>query len=343
MLDVMIGAVRASLVTFVLCGLLYPLALTALGQWILPFQANGSLERGQDGAILGSRLIGQQWTGPEWFHGRLSATTTPDPNDPSKTVPAPYNAASSAGSNLGPTSKSLLERLERSRDAGSVPTRARRQVAARRHAHHVGFWPGSGHKPGQRHLAGRSCGERPRCSRNANPFIGGATRDRPQSRHLWRASGQRPRFEPRATARLPVEGGMPEAARRGLQKLVRQRVGTLTPGAPTRVQDCLPHLISINLEPAMSPLTIFLSRLIGLFAVLVSLSLLVAKKSGVEAVAALIHDRPLMLTFGMIVLIGGLAMVLNWPPFRPDTRHNLEGLRLSSSTGLCLTTTNGSN
>ena len=61
----------------------------------------------------------------------------------------------------------------------------------------------------------------------------------------------------------------------------------------------------------MSPLTIFLSRLIGLFAVLVSLSLLMARKSGVEAVDALIHDRPLMLTIGMIVLLGGLAMVLS--------------------------------
>ena len=75
MMGVMISAARASLVAFVLCGLLYPLALTALGQLILPFQANGSLERGQDGAVVGSRLIGQQWTGPEWFHGRPSATT----------------------------------------------------------------------------------------------------------------------------------------------------------------------------------------------------------------------------------------------------------------------------
>jgi K+-transporting ATPase ATPase C chain len=111
MLSVMISALRASLVTFVLCGLLYPLALTGLGQLILPFQANGSLEQNPHGTIIGSRLIGQQWSGPEWFHGRPSATTDTDPNDPNKTVPAPYNAANSAGSNLGPTSKRLLERL----------------------------------------------------------------------------------------------------------------------------------------------------------------------------------------------------------------------------------------
>jgi K+-transporting ATPase ATPase C chain len=111
MLSIAINALRAALVTFALCGLLYPLALTGLGQWILPFQANGSLKRNADGTILGSRIIGQQWNGPEWFHGRPSATMGTDLNDPSKAVPAPYNAANSAGSNLGPTSKRLLERL----------------------------------------------------------------------------------------------------------------------------------------------------------------------------------------------------------------------------------------
>ena len=104
--DIAIGAVRASLVTFVLCGLLYPLALTGLGQLFMPVQANGSLVRGADGTIVGSRLIGQVWTGAEWFHGRPSATT-----------PAPYNATSSGGSNLGPTSRSLAERLSADRRA----------------------------------------------------------------------------------------------------------------------------------------------------------------------------------------------------------------------------------
>ena len=117
MRDIMISAVRASLVTWVLCGILYPLTLTGLGQWLMPFQANGSLARNPDGTVIGSRLIGQLWNGPEWFHGRPSATTDTDPNDPSKTVPAPYNAASSGASNLGPASKSLAERLSADRKA----------------------------------------------------------------------------------------------------------------------------------------------------------------------------------------------------------------------------------
>jgi K+-transporting ATPase ATPase C chain len=115
MRDIMISAVRASLVTWVLCGLAYPLALTGLGQWLMPSQANGSLARNPDGTVIGSRLIGQFWNGPEWFHGRPSATTDTDPNDPSKTVPAPYNAASSGASNLGPTSRNLAERLSADR------------------------------------------------------------------------------------------------------------------------------------------------------------------------------------------------------------------------------------
>jgi K+-transporting ATPase ATPase C chain len=117
MRDIMTTALRASLVTWVLCGLAYPLALTGLGQWLMPFQASGSLETNPDGAVIGSRLIGQAWNGPQWFHGRLSATTDTDPNDPTKTVPAPYNAASSGASNLGPTSKDLAERLSADRKA----------------------------------------------------------------------------------------------------------------------------------------------------------------------------------------------------------------------------------
>jgi K+-transporting ATPase ATPase C chain len=111
MLDILNGAVRASLVTFVLCGFAYPLTVTALGQWLMPFQANGSLIRGEHGAVLGSQLIGQQWDDPQWFHGRPSATTDTDPKDATKTISAPYNAASSSGSNLGPTSQALEDRL----------------------------------------------------------------------------------------------------------------------------------------------------------------------------------------------------------------------------------------
>ncbi len=111
MLEVLSGALRASVVTFILCGLAYPLAVTGLGQWLMPYQANGSLIVGDDGTVLGSRLIGQQWSDPQWFHGRPSATTAADPNDATKTIAAPYNAAGSGASNLGPTSKALEERL----------------------------------------------------------------------------------------------------------------------------------------------------------------------------------------------------------------------------------------
>jgi K+-transporting ATPase ATPase C chain len=111
MLDILISAARASLATFVLCGFAYPLTVTALGQWLMPFQANGSLIGGEHGAVLGSQLIGQQWNDPQWFHGRPSATTAADPSNPTKTTPAPYNAASSSASNLGPTSKALEDRL----------------------------------------------------------------------------------------------------------------------------------------------------------------------------------------------------------------------------------------
>jgi K+-transporting ATPase ATPase C chain len=111
MLDMLIAASRAAVVTCVLCGLLYPLAVTGVVQALWPDQANGSLARDNAGSVIGSSLIGQRWDGPEWFHGRPSATTAADPADASKTVPAPYNAASSAGSNLGPTSQALLDRL----------------------------------------------------------------------------------------------------------------------------------------------------------------------------------------------------------------------------------------
>jgi len=114
---IMLTALRASLVTWVLCGLIYPLALTGLGQWLMPVQANGSLVRSADGTVIGSRLIGQYWTGPEWFHGRPSATRTADPDDPGKTVPAPYNAANSGGSNFGPASNDLAMRLSADRKA----------------------------------------------------------------------------------------------------------------------------------------------------------------------------------------------------------------------------------
>jgi K+-transporting ATPase ATPase C chain len=94
----------------VLTGLAYPLAMTAIAQALFPRQANGSLIE-RDGKVIGSDLIGQNFTKPGYFHGRPSATTGTDPKDPTKTVPAPYNAANSGGSNAGPTSRALIERV----------------------------------------------------------------------------------------------------------------------------------------------------------------------------------------------------------------------------------------
>ena len=92
-------------------GLVYPLAMTGIAEVIFPTQAQGSLIE-VDGKVVGSALIGQEFTSDKYFHGRPSATTAPDPNDSTKTVPAPYNAANSGGSNLGPTNKALIDRVK---------------------------------------------------------------------------------------------------------------------------------------------------------------------------------------------------------------------------------------
>ena len=99
----------------VLLGLIYPLAMVALTGAVFPSQANGSLLL-RDGKVIGSTLIGQNFTGEGYFHGRPSATVDTDPADATKTVSAPYNAANSSGSNLGPTSKALIDRVKEDAD-----------------------------------------------------------------------------------------------------------------------------------------------------------------------------------------------------------------------------------
>src|ERR1700730_7207354 len=98
-----------------LTGLAYPLAMTGVAGLLSPYQAKGSLIE-RDGKIIGSELIGQNFTGDGYFHGRPSATTDTDPNDSTKTVPAPYNASNSSGSNYGPTSKPLVDRVKSDSD-----------------------------------------------------------------------------------------------------------------------------------------------------------------------------------------------------------------------------------
>src|SRR6476469_1949539 len=111
----MLREIRPAILILVLLtlitGLAYPLAMTAIAGVIFPKQAEGSLIE-RDGKVVGSALIGQEFKDDKYFHGRPSATTAPDPADSTKTVPAPYNAANSGGSNLGPTSKALNDRVK---------------------------------------------------------------------------------------------------------------------------------------------------------------------------------------------------------------------------------------
>ena len=126
----MLSQIRPAIVLIVLMtvltGLVYPLAMTGLAQVLFPHQAAGSLIE-KDGKVIGSELIGQNFTDAKYFHGRPSATTDTDPNDATKTVPAPYNAGNSGGSNAGPTSKSLIERVQgdvdtlKKENGGSIP------------------------------------------------------------------------------------------------------------------------------------------------------------------------------------------------------------------------------
>ena len=111
----MLKEIRPAIIVLValtlITGLAYPLAITGIAGVLFPRQAQGSLIE-KDGKVVGSALIGQEFKDDKYFHGRPSATTAPDPNDSTKTVPAPYNAANSGGSNLGPTSKALADRVK---------------------------------------------------------------------------------------------------------------------------------------------------------------------------------------------------------------------------------------
>jgi K+-transporting ATPase ATPase C chain len=101
----------ALLVLFtLLTGVIYPFLTTGIASVLFPYQARGSLIE-RDGKVIGSSLIGQNFTEARYFQGRPSATVAADPADPSKTIAAPYNAANTGGSNLGPTSKALIERM----------------------------------------------------------------------------------------------------------------------------------------------------------------------------------------------------------------------------------------
>jgi K+-transporting ATPase ATPase C chain len=111
----MLKEIRPAIVLIValtlITGLAYPLAMTGIAELIFPGRAQGSLIE-KDGKVVGSELIGQVFTKDDYFHGRPSATVTPDPQDPTKNIDAPYNAANSGGSNLGPTNQALIDRVK---------------------------------------------------------------------------------------------------------------------------------------------------------------------------------------------------------------------------------------
>ena len=112
----MLKQLRPALVMIVLMtaitGLIYPLAMTSLAGVLFPSQAEGSLLADKNGQVIGSSLLGQYFASDRYFHGRPSATSGTDPNDATKTVSQPYNASNSMGSNLGPTSKALIDRVK---------------------------------------------------------------------------------------------------------------------------------------------------------------------------------------------------------------------------------------
>src|SRR6266550_471694 len=124
----MLKEVRPAIILLValtlITGLAYPLAMTAIAGVIFPKQAEGSLIE-RDGKVVGSALIGQEFKDDKYFHGRPSATSAPDPADASKTVSAPYNAANSGGSNLGPTSKARNMPEDRVRQLVTEKTQGR--------------------------------------------------------------------------------------------------------------------------------------------------------------------------------------------------------------------------
>jgi K+-transporting ATPase ATPase C chain len=102
-------AIVMTIALTLILGLAYPLGMTEIVQVVFPHQANGSLLYDKDGKVIGSELIGQNFTSPKYFHGRPSVTTGTDASG--KTIAQPYNAANSYASNLGPTSKALIDRM----------------------------------------------------------------------------------------------------------------------------------------------------------------------------------------------------------------------------------------
>ena len=193
----------------IITGLVYPFVMTGIAGVIFPYQAQGSLIE-RDGKVIGSALIGQEFTSDRYFHGRPSATVAPDPNDSSKTVPAPYNAANSGGSNLGShqqssdrTGAGRRRQAQAGEPVGSGPDRS---------GHHDRQRPRPGHFAGGRAFPGAACCEGSQHARRSCAPACRRARRRAYPRLFGRAAGERPgaQFSARSrggalsrTARLP--------------------------------------------------------------------------------------------------------------------------------------------
>ncbi len=172
----------------VITGLAYPLAMTGIAGVVFPHQADGSLIE-RDGHVVGSTLIGQNFTGETYFHGRPSATTDTDPADSTKTVPAPYNAQNSAGSNAGPTSKALLDRVKG--DAGKLAAENPSAAGSGRPRDHLRQRARSRHHAGRRPVPGAARGQGPSLCRGARAPAGGRAHAGPAVRRHRRGPRQR--------------------------------------------------------------------------------------------------------------------------------------------------------
>ncbi len=140
----------------IITGVAYPLGMTGIAQALFPYRANGSLIE-HNGKVLGSELIGQNFADARYFHGRPSATTDTDPNDATKSIPAPYNASNSGGSNAGPTSKSSDR--PRGRRYKEIASGESVGAGSRRSGHDVCERTGPGHHAGRSLLSGAARGE----------------------------------------------------------------------------------------------------------------------------------------------------------------------------------------
>ena len=154
----MLREIRPAIVVLValtlITGLVYPLAMTGIAQIVFPNQAQGSLIE-RDGKVVGSTLIGQEFASDKYFHGRPSATTAPDPKDSTKTVAAPYNAANSGGSNLGPSNKALIDRVQS--DLDKLRKENPLRTGANRPGHDFGQRARPGYLARSRLLPGSTC------------------------------------------------------------------------------------------------------------------------------------------------------------------------------------------